>query len=203
MPGMYPSGHYDLAGFCVGAVERSELVDGKRVAKGDVILGLASDGVHANGYSLVRAILSQGDLRLQDPFGDATLGTNLLKPTRIYVKQILEARKHGQIRAIAHITGGGLTHNLPRVLPNGLGAHIDLGTWQLPLIFELLRDSGCVEQIEMLQTFNCGIGMVLVVAPGDVDEIRRSLVRTGETVIEIGQVISGDNRIEFTGSLLA
>jgi len=201
MPGMYPPGHYDLAGFCVGAVERSELIDGNAVAEGDVILGLASNGVHANGYSLVRAILNKGGLRLDDRFGDASLGANLLKPTRLYVKQILEARTHGEIHAIAHITGGGLTHNLPRVLPNDLVGHIDLGAWQLPPIFEFLRDAGGIEQPEMLQTFNCGIGMVLVVAPGDVNGISRSLVRTDETVVEIGRVIAGDNKIEFTGSL--
>ena len=201
MPGMYPPGHYDLAGFCVGAVERPDLIDGGAVGAGDVVLGLASDGVHANGYSLVRALLSRGDLDLAESFEGTTLAEHLLRPTRLYVKSVLGACKVGAIHAIAHITGGGLTHNVPRVLPADLTACIELDTWRLPPIFERLASAGNIAADEMLKTFNCGIGMVLIVQPDDVDTVITSLGQAGETVIRIGQVIDADDGIRFSGHL--
>ena len=201
MPGMYPPGHYDLAGFCVGAVERGDLIDGSAVVKGDVILGLASDGVHANGYSLVRKMLRTVDLNLEESFEGTTLGEHLLRPTRLYVKSVLGIREYGQIHAIAHITGGGLTQNVPRVLPAHLTARIELDSWRLPPLFARLRDAGDIAESEMLKTFNCGIGMVLMVPPGDVDTLTRGLGRAGETVRRIGEVVDGEDGIRFAGQL--
>ncbi|MEQ8660951.1 MAG: phosphoribosylformylglycinamidine cyclo-ligase, partial [Gammaproteobacteria bacterium] len=187
MPGMYPAGHYDLAGFCVGVVERARLVDGSRVAAGDVVLGLASSGVHSNGYSLVRRILASSGASLDDAFaGATTLGAALLAPTRIYVKPLLAALAAHEIHAMAHITGGGLTDNLPRVLPAGLAAHLDLDAWTLPPLFAWLREAGGVATAEMLRTFNCGIGMVLVVPAGAADAVSATLAAAGETVLPIG-----------------
>ena len=201
MPGMYPPGHYDLAGFCVGAVERGELIDGSAVVKGDVILGLSSDGVHANGYSLVRKMLRTVDLNLEEAFESTSLGEHLLRPTRLYVNPVLGARAHGEIHAIAHITGGGLTYNVPRVLPAHLTARIELGSWRLPPLFARLGDAGDIAENEMLKTFNCGIGMVLVVPPADVDTLMHGLSQAGETVIRIGEVVDGKDGIRFAGQL--
>ncbi len=201
MPGMYPPGHYDLAGFCVGAVERERLIDGSAVVEGDVILGLASDGVHANGYSLIRTMLQRADLHLGEPFQDVTLGDELLRPTRLYVKSVLGAREHGDIRAVAHITGGGLTNNVPRVLPAHLAASIDLDSWRLPPIFARIGDAGEIAENEMLTTFNCGIGMILIVAPDDVDAVTNGLHGAGETVIRIGKVVEGERGVRFAGHL--
>ncbi len=201
MPGMYPPGHYDLAGFCVGAVEREDLIDGARVQLGDSLLGLASDGIHANGYSLVRAILKHSGASLDESFEGSSLGEWLLRPTRLYVRSVLDARKAGEIRAIAHITGGGLIGNVPRVLPAGLAASIDLDRWTLPPIFARLQDAGAVAAEEMLRTFNCGIGMVLIVPRGDVDAVSRSLVQSGENVFELGEVTKGERGVQLAGSL--
>jgi phosphoribosylformylglycinamidine cyclo-ligase len=201
MPGMYPPGHYDLAGFCVGAVERGDLIDGKAVVKDDVILGLASDGVHANGYSLVRAILKTANLNLDEAIDGTTLGKHLLRPTRIYVKSVLAAAKQGAIHAIAHITGGGLTQNVPRVLPPHLSARIELDRWRLPPIFARLADAGGIAEDDMLKTFNCGIGMALVVPPIEVEMLTRALTQAGETVIEIGKVVEGAPGVRFAGRL--
>ena len=201
MPGMYGAGHYDLAGFCVGAVERERLLDGSRVRAGDVLLGLASSGVHSNGYSLVRAILTRGGHRLDQPFGDRSLGAALLEPTRIYVKPLLAALAACDIHALAHITGGGLTENIPRVIPDGLSVAIDLAQVPLPALFAWLREAGGVAEREMLKTFNCGIGMVVIVPPGEVAAVTRQLSAAGETVRTIGQVVSGGSSVAYGGTL--
>ena len=202
MPGMYEAGDFDLAGFAVGAMERgADLPDG--VVAGDVLLGLASDGVHSNGYSLVRAIVAQSGLEWDDPcpWGEGTLGAALLAPTRLYVKQALAAVRAGGVHALAHITGGGLTENLPRVLPQGLGAEIDLNSWALPPVFQWLADQGGMEQAEMLKTFNAGVGMVLSVSADQADAISALLTETGETVFRLGHVTEGEG-VSYTGSLL-
>ena len=164
MPGMYPEGDFDLAGFSVGAMERGTALP-EGVKAGDVLLGLASDGVHSNGYSLVRKIVEVSGLGWDDdcPWGEGTLGAALLRPTRLYVKQALAAVRAGGVHALAHITGGGLTENLPRVLNEGQGAEIDLDSWDLPPVFNWLAETGGLAEAEMLKTFNSGIGMVLVV----------------------------------------
>ena len=201
MPGMYAAKHYDLAGFCVGAVERERLIDGTKVRAGDVLLGLASSGVHSNGYSLVRAILARSGQPLDSAFGDGTLADALLSPTRIYVKPLLNALATVDIHALAHITGGGLTENIPRVIPAGLSLRIDLASWPLPALFTWLRDAGQLAQAEMLKTFNCGIGMVAVVAPADVDAVCSVLSAAGEQVFRVGEVVRGGAGVSYTGTL--
>jgi phosphoribosylformylglycinamidine cyclo-ligase len=200
MPGMYPQRHYDLAGFCVGVVERGQVLDGTQVAEGDVILGLASSGVHSNGYSLVRKIVAHVGANYHDQFGEVTLGQALLTPTRIYVKNMLAALSRHPIHALAHITGGGLSENLPRVLPSGLGAEIDLGSWRLPPLFSWLRDAGDVEDAEMLRTFNCGIGMVVIAAPEDAALITDELRGAGEIVHQIGRVSEAASGVSYRGA---
>ncbi len=201
MPGMYPAGDFDLAGFAVGAMERgSALPDG--VAEGDVLLGLASDGVHSNGYSLVRRIVERAGLGWDDeaPFTGGSLGAALLAPTRLYVKPVLAAIRAGGVHALAHITGGGLTENLPRVLPEGLGAEIDLDAWSLPPVFDWLMREGGLEQAEMLKTFNSGIGMVVVVSAERAEAIEALLAGEGETVHRLGRVKAGQG-VAYTGQL--
>ncbi|MEL6643744.1 MAG: phosphoribosylformylglycinamidine cyclo-ligase [Pseudomonadota bacterium] len=202
MPGMYPPGDFDLAGFAVGAMERGQDLP-RDVQAGDVILGLASDGVHSNGYSLVRRIVDLSGLTWADacPFGPGTLGQALLTPTRIYIRPCLAALAQDGLRGMAHITGGGLTENLPRVLPDGLGAEIDLGAWDLPPVFRWLAETGGVAGDEMLKTFNCGIGMALVVAPDAADAIATKLSDAGEEVRVIGCVSDGPG-VRYTGALL-
>ena len=201
MPGMYDAKDFDLAGFAVGAMERgTELPAG--VGAGDVLLGLASDGVHSNGYSLVRKVVDHAGLNWDSPapFGADTMGAHLLAPTRLYVKPALAAIRAGGVHALAHITGGGLTENLPRVLPEGMGADIDLGTWSLPPVFGWLAEAGGLEQSEMLKTFNAGIGMVLVVAADRADALSELLTQSGETVSRIGKVTEGAG-IRYSGQL--
>ncbi|PYE86246.1 phosphoribosylformylglycinamidine cyclo-ligase [Pseudoroseicyclus aestuarii] len=201
MPGMYPKGDFDLAGFAVGAMERgAALPDG--VAEGDVLLGLASDGVHSNGYSLVRRIVETAGLGWGDaaPFADGSLGEALLAPTRLYVQPALQAIRAGGVRALAHITGGGLTENLPRVLPEGLGARIDLGAWRLPPVMAWLAQEGGLDQAEMLKTFNAGIGMVLTVRPDRAEALTALLTEAGETVFRLGDVAPGQG-VSYSGSL--
>ncbi|MEL6641248.1 MAG: phosphoribosylformylglycinamidine cyclo-ligase [Pseudomonadota bacterium] len=202
MPGMYHDGDFDLAGFAVGAMERGMDLP-RDVAAGDVLIGLASDGVHSNGYSLVRRIVDQSGLAWSDdcPFGDGSLGAALLAPTRLYVKSTLAAVKAGQVHGLAHITGGGLTENLPRVLPEGLGATIDLDSWTLPPVFQWLAREGGMAEAEMLKTFNAGIGMVVIVSAENADAARTTLTEAGETVIDLGQVIETPE-MRYTGSLL-
>jgi len=191
MPGMYVDSDYDLAGFTVGAVERDKLLTGVEVAIGDVVLGLASDGVHANGFSLVRRVVETQGLGYGDaaPFAPGQLlGDVLLTPTRIYVKACLDAVRTGSVRALAHITGGGLTENVPRVLPDDAAAMLDASCWDRPAVFDWLASVGRIDPMEMHRTFNCGIGMVVVVAPGAATEIMAQLRAAGETVFQIGEI---------------
>ncbi|WP_282129750.1 phosphoribosylformylglycinamidine cyclo-ligase [Roseobacter litoralis] len=202
MPGMYPAGDFDLAGFSVGAMERGGALPAD-VAQGDVLLGLASDGVHSNGYSLVRKLVEVSGLSWDAacPWSDQSLGAELLTPTRLYVKQALAAIDAGGVHALAHITGGGLTENLPRVLPEGLGADIDLGTWSLPAVFRWMAQTGGMEEAEMLKTFNCGLGMILVVAEKEADALTELLAGLGEDVARIGRVSAQDG-VRYSGTLL-
>jgi phosphoribosylformylglycinamidine cyclo-ligase len=201
MPGLYHGGDFDLAGFAVGAMERgAHLPQG--VQDGDVLLGLASDGVHSNGYSLVRKVVEVAKLSWRDkaPFADAPLGQALLAPTRLYVKPALAAIRAGGVHGLAHITGGGLTENLPRVLPDGLGATIDLGSWALPPVFRWLQQAGGIATAEMLKTFNSGIGMVMVVAPDRAAALTGLLTDLGEKVCQLGQVHPGQG-VTYRGTL--
>ncbi|WP_022706345.1 phosphoribosylformylglycinamidine cyclo-ligase [Paracoccus zeaxanthinifaciens] len=201
MPGMYHDGDFDLAGFAVGAMQRGTALPAGVVA-GDVLLGLASDGVHSNGYSLVRKVADRAGLGWTDaaPFADTTLGEALLVPTRLYVKPVLAAIRAGGVHALAHITGGGLTENLPRVLPKDLGADIDLSSWSLPPVFGWLAEAGNIEQSEMLKTFNSGLGMVIAVAADRADALAELLQAEGETVARIGTVTEGAG-IRYSGAL--
>jgi phosphoribosylformylglycinamidine cyclo-ligase len=201
MPGLYHGGDFDLAGFAVGAMERgTDLPRG--VQAGDVLLGLASSGVHSNGYSLVRKVAEAEGLgwAAPAPFADGPLGQVLLAPTRLYVKPALAALRAGGVHALAHITGGGLTENLPRVLPQGLGARIDLTAWNLPPVFRWLAASAQMDQAELLRTFNCGIGMIAVVAADRADALADLLTGQGERVVTLGQVQPGQG-VSYLGSL--
>jgi len=192
MPGMYGKGDYDLAGFCVGVVERDKIIDGSKVAAGDVILGIASSGPHSNGYSLVRKIIEVSGASLTDDFDGKSLGETLLAPTRMYVKPLLELCKQVDVHAMAHITGGGLPENLPRVLPEGSDARIKTNSWQRPAIFKWLQEQGNVEDFEMLRTFNCGIGMAVCVAAADAEKAIAVITEQGEQVVQIGEIVAGD-----------
>ena len=202
MPGMYQAGDFDLAGFAVGAMERGSALPAD-VAEGDVLLGLASDGVHSNGYSLVRKLVEVSGLNWADdcPFATGTLGAALLAPTRLYVKPALSAIDLGGVNALAHITGGGLTENIPRVLPDGMGVQIDLDSWDLPPVFQWLAATGGMQSSELLKTFNCGIGMVLAVSADRADALSRQLTAEGEKVSVLGCVIAGSS-VVYKGSLL-
>jgi phosphoribosylformylglycinamidine cyclo-ligase len=202
MPGMYPEGDFDLAGFAVGAMERGTALP-EGVEEGDVLLGLASDGVHSNGYSLVRKLVEVSGLGWDAdcPFAEGTLGEALLTPTRLYVKQSLAAVRAGGVHALAHITGGGLTENLPRVLPEGLGADIDLNAWALPPVFKWMAETGGIAEAEMLKTFNCGIGMILSVSADRADALTEVLEGEGETVSRLGSVTAGEG-MRYSGKLL-
>ena len=204
MPGMYAEGDYDLAGFVVGAAERGALLPAPGIAPGDVLLGLASSGVHSNGYSLVRRIVADSGLAWSAPAPfepGATLADVFLRPTRIYVRSGLAAVRAGAIRAFAHITGGGLTENVPRVLPDGTVAAIDAASWPLPPVFAWLKGRAQVRAAEMARTFNCGIGMVAVVAPERLTEARRVLSAAGETVHVIGRIEAGKPGAEAVARL--
>ena len=203
MPGMYAPGDYDLAGFCVGAVERGEQLTGDRVADGDVLLGLASSGVHSNGYSLVRRLAADKGWKLNRPAlfdNERLLIDFLIEPTRIYVKTLLPVTRAGQINALAHITGGGLLENVPRVLPAGLHAHIDADAWDQSRLMAFLQAQGNIEPGEMARTFNCGLGMVLAVSPDRVDAVTAELNAAGETVHRIGAIRAGARGCTVTGS---
>ncbi len=202
MPGMYAPGDYDLAGFCVGAVERDQLLDGRRVAAGDLVVGIASSGVHSNGFSLVRRIAEERgwDLAAEAPFlPGVTLGEALLEPTRIYVKPLLPLVRDGLIHALAHITGGGLLENVPRVLPDGVRAEIDPASWDYPPLFALLQEGGSIAPQEMARTFNCGIGMVAIVAPSDADLVISRLRDSGEKALVIGTIVEGRRGCTLAG----
>ncbi|QUS35682.1 phosphoribosylformylglycinamidine cyclo-ligase [Falsirhodobacter algicola] len=202
MPGMYHKGDFDLAGFAVGAMERgTALPDG--VVEGDVLLGLSSDGVHSNGYSFVRKVVELSGLAWDAPapFAEGTLGQALLVPTRLYVKPSLAAIRAGGVHALAHITGGGLTENLPRVLPEGLGARIDLGAWTLPPVFRWLAETAGMAEAELLKTFNCGIGMILSVSAERADALEALLTAEGESVTRLGRIEAGSG-VAYEGRLL-
>ncbi len=203
MPGMYEKDDYDLAGFTVGVVDRPDLIDGSRISEGHIVLGMASTGPHSNGYSLIRKVLEQSGDDPSMPLGGSTLGEALLAPTRIYVKTLLPLIQQHAIDGLAHITGGGISENIIRVIPEGLGIEIDLSSWQLPEVFEWLKTNGGIEEQEMLRTFNCGIGMVLLVTRDTADEICKSLNESGEPVYRLGRVTgySGDApRVSFIRS---
>ena len=206
MPGMYHGEDYDLAGFSVGAVARTKLLPRTDLAAGDILLGIASSGVHSNGYSLVRKLVAQSGAKLdaKAPFTTkhATLGEALLEPTRIYVKSLLPLITTGTIKALAHITGGGLTENLPRVLPENLSASIDLTSWKLPPIFDWMKTTGDIEESDLLRTFNCGIGMILVVNASDAAQVEQQLQSAGETTYRIGTLTAKTAaRVTYRGEL--
>ncbi|WP_330946497.1 phosphoribosylformylglycinamidine cyclo-ligase [Thermomonas sp. LB-4] len=189
MPDMYPPGEYDLAGFTVGAVEKSKLIDSSRLRAGDVLIGIASSGPHSNGYSLVRRILERAGNPLDLDLGGVTLADALMEPTRIYVKPVLELLARHDIHAMAHVTGGALVEKIIRVVPQGLGLDIDTASWPLPAVFDWLQREGNVAREEMWRTFNCGIGYVLMVAPADAAAIGADLDRMGLAHWQIGQVV--------------
>ena len=203
MPGMYAAGDYDLAGFCVGAVERGEQLTGDKVAPGDVLLGLASSGVHSNGYSLVRRLAADKGWKLDRPAlfdADRLLIDHLIEPTKIYVMSLLPVVRGGRIHALAHITGGGLLENVPRVLPEGLHARIDTGAWEQSRLMAFLQAQGNIEPAEMARTFNCGIGMVVAVAADDAAAVAAELEAAGETVHVIGAVEAGPRGCTVQGA---
>ena len=199
MPGMYSDGDYDLAGFCVGVVEKARIIDGSKVQPGDALLGLASSGPHSNGYSLIRKILTVSGTKLDQPFANGTLGSALLAPTRIYVKPMLKLLEHIEVHAIAHITGGGLTENIPRVLPANTKAVIDMQSWRRPAIFQWLQEQGGVAEAEMRRTFNCGVGLVVCIAADDAERAQAILRAAGETVWPLGHIAAnqGEPFVEF------
>ena len=202
MPGMYAAGDYDLAGFCVGAVERDRLLTGAQIRPGDLILGLASSGVHSNGFSLVRRIIAERGWDLGVPLPSAhgrTLADVLLEPTRIYVRALLPLTQQGRIKGLAHITGGGLVENIPRVLPESCHAVVEADSWHPPAVFAELQAGGDIAPEEMVRTFNCGIGMVAIVASGDADPVAAALETAGETVFRIGRIEAGERGCTVTG----
>jgi phosphoribosylformylglycinamidine cyclo-ligase len=204
MPGIYKDGDYDLAGFTLGAVERENLLPKKDIKAGDVLLAIPSSGVHSNGFSLVRKIVerSRAEFGAPAPFDKTKLlGDALLTPTRIYVKQTLSVLKStGGIKALCHITGGGFVDNIPRILPKGMAAHVDLSKVRVPPVFKWLAHAGGVEEYEMLRTFNCGVGLIVVTARDKADEVSSAFKKAGETIFEIGEVVSG-NEIVFKNKL--
>lgn len=201
MPGLYKPDEYDLAGFAVGACEKEELIDGRSIEAGDVLLGLASSGLHSNGFSLVRKILLEEakiDLHAYSSDLGCTWAEELLHPTKIYVQQLLPLIKAGKIKGLAHITGGGFVENIPRMLPDGLGARLNLGSWEPQTIFSLLASMGKIPEVEMYNIFNMGIGMVLAVSPSEVEAVLEHFRGLDEAVHQIGQVVVGTG-VEFHG----
>ncbi|MFU0842470.1 MAG: Phosphoribosylformylglycinamidine cyclo-ligase [Burkholderia sp.] len=188
MPGMYPEGEYDLAGFAVGIVEKDQIIDGHTIRPGDAVLGLASSGPHSNGFSLIRKIVEVSGADWNMPFDGATLADRLMEPTRIYVKQVMNVMKSVKIKGMAHITGGGLLENVPRVLPEGTQCVIDAGSWKRPAIFDWLQEKGGVSDDEMHRVFNNGIGLVVIVAPEDAERAAKAFEAEGETVYRIGRI---------------
>ncbi|MGE5589624.1 MAG: phosphoribosylformylglycinamidine cyclo-ligase [Bacillota bacterium] len=200
LPGLYAPGEYDLAGFCVGLADESALLDGSQVRAGDAVLGLASSGLHSNGYSLARRVLlEKARLRLDQHLDDLgrTLGEEMLEPTRIYIRSCLSLRRSGGVRAMAHITGGGLLENIPRVLPAGLQVNLRPGAWPEPPIFDLIRRLGPVEETEMRRTFNLGLGIVLIVAPERADDLLHEAAALGERAYVVGEVAAGKQGVAF------
>lgn len=193
MPGMYSKGDYDLAGFCVGVVEKDHIIDGTAVQQGDSLIGLASSGPHSNGYSLIRKIIETSKADIHMEFDGTTLGEKLLAPTHIYIKPLLALLQKVNVHALAHITGGGLLENIPRVLPENCCAEIDAKSWNMPAIFDWLQQNGNVKKNEMYRTFNCGIGMVLAVSPSDVNRTLEHLRAEGEEAFVIGEIVPSES----------
>ncbi len=203
MPGMYADGDYDLAGFCVGAVEREKAVTGAQLEAGDILLGLTSSGVHSNGFSLVRRLAADKGWKLDRPAlfdPEVLLIEALVAPTRIYVSSLLPLMQSGQIKALAHITGGGLLENIPRVLPDDLHAHVDAGRWDQPRLMAFLQAQGNIEPEEMARTFNCGIGMIVAVSPDEADSVTKALEAAGETVLQVGDIRKGGKGCTVSGN---
>jgi len=203
MPGMYAQDEYDLAGFTVGVVDRPQLIDGSGIDCGHIVLGLESSGPHSNGYSLIRKVLEQSGDQSSMPLAETTLGEALLAPTQIYVKTLLPLIEKHPIDGLAHITGGGISENIIRVIPDELGLEIDLSAWEFPEVFKWLQDKGGINEQEMLRTFNCGIGMVLLVAEATADDVCQALNSMGTTVHRIGQVTemaADGSRVSYTRS---
>lgn len=201
MPGFYGPDEYDLAGFAVGVVERRRIVDGRRIASGDVVIGLPSSGLHSNGYSLARKVFFEVSRHTVDSFDPAlgrTVGEELLEPTRIYVRLVLPLLERFDIRGMAHITGGGLTENIPRVLPSGMGAVLERGRWPVPPVFRVIAERGRVAEAEMFRTFNMGIGYVLIVPPTEAADLLAALAGAGEKAYLIGRVESGVQGVVYT-----
>lgn len=193
MPGMYKSGEYDLAGFCVGAVEKSEIIDGTKVSAGDVLIGLASTGAHSNGYSLVRKVIDTYEVALDTLIGGKPLSEAVMAPTKIYVRSILSLLKQVDVHALAHITGGGIPGNLNRVLPDNCHAVVDESTWQWPALFTWMMETANIERDEMYRTFNCGVGMILVVDQADAERSIDLLTQAGESAFVIGEIKDGES----------
>ena len=188
MPGMYPAGEYDLAGFVVGCVDKANIIDGSTIAEGDVVLGLTSSGAHSNGYSLIRKLIEKSGVDMESDFHGRKFKDVVMTPTKLYVKSILGLLETVKVKGMAHITGGGITENVPRVLPEGLTAEISANSWALPPLFNWLQAQGNIADKEMYKTFNCGIGMVVIVAQADAAEAKKALEAKGETVYQIGQI---------------
>jgi phosphoribosylformylglycinamidine cyclo-ligase len=201
MPGMYADGDYDLAGFCVGIAEKSDLILPERVQPGDRLIGLASSGPHSNGYSLIRRVIEVSGADLDADLDGASIGERLLAPTRIYVKSVLPLARAMRVHALAHITGGGLTENLPRVLPEGTRAVVDLSSWQRPAVFDWIQSVGGVSDAEMLRTFNCGVGMVVCIGGSDAELALTMLRDAGEQAWPLGRIESGEGApgVTFSG----
>ncbi len=198
MPGMYAKDDYDLAGFCVGVVEKDKVIDGSKVAVGHKLIGLASSGIHSNGYSLVRKVIEVSGAKFEDEFAAGkSLIDILIEPTRIYVKTILSLLQKHQIDAMVHVTGGGLTENIPRVLPDNVNARIDTNAWTQPRVFQWLQEKGDIAPEEMLRTFNCGIGFILCVPESEADAILNSLAKTDETAFLLGEIVNGTGIVEY------
>ena len=192
MPGMYPAGEYDLAGFVVGCVDKANIIDGSTIADGDVVLGLASSGAHSNGYSLIRKLIEKSGIDMESDFHGQPFKDVIMKPTKLYVKSVLALLETVPVKGMAHITGGGITENVPRVLPSGLMAEINASSWEMPPLFKWLQEQGNIAPNEMYKTFNCGIGMVVIVAQGDVDQAQKILADKGEAVYLIGKIRQQD-----------
>ena len=188
MPGMYQGDEYDLAGFCVGAVDKTKIIDGKSVDEGDIIIGISSSGAHSNGYSLIRKIISEKKINLDLKIGNETIGDLLIKPTKIYTQSILEVLKTEKINAMAHITGGGLTENIPRVIPHEFKAVISKNSWKIPKLFNWIKSEAHLDDDELFKTFNCGIGMVIIVKKESKDRVMISLRNSKENAFEIGKI---------------
>jgi len=197
LPGMYADDDYDLAGFCVGIVDQKNLIDGSKIATGDAIIGLNSSGPHSNGYSLIRKILDESPQSADSPWQEHTLGEELLTPTRIYVNALLKLIAAHPVHGLAHITGGGITENLARILTPEIDAAVNTNTWQRPAIFDWLQENGNVEPEEMLRTFNCGIGMMVVVPRDCADDAIATLNAHGETAQQVGEIISGTGKVQI------